>query len=643
MAVLPYPPRPGQREFVADVQEAQENGGHLIVEAGTGTGKTVCALTACCTTTAKDGRRVVYATRTNSQQSQVAREHGKLVESGEPAGLLVPFMGRRHYCPLLRSDERFRDGTPEELGKLCRDAKAKAVEARTSGRPVQGACPYYGRLLNDGPGPVEALLAQGVLDGPAVAARVEAAGSCPYEALKLVLPKARVVVVPFIFLLEERLRASLLQWMGVGPDEVHLVVDEAHNLPDAACAHHSPRIGIQTLKRAQAEAEECKDPVLAGAHLTTTFLDQFARALVDLADEFVHGQNEDGLLPPGALPETLMGSLRVPSTTLTRIALELDHWGEVVREERRSRGLLPRSYLGSVGRFLGLWLQEDDRPTAPLVVGGAQPALELVLLDPAPVLGWLSEFWSVIQMSGTLAPLEAHRALCGVPDATLREYASPFAADHLHVFGWEGLHRSHDALERDPGIVERQQQIARRLLASWSGRTGIFFPSHALLNDYLEEGFLHGLGRPIFAERPEMSMAALVGLVESFKRESRPGPLLLGVLGGRLTEGIDFPGDAMEQILIMGVPYPKPGARVQARIHHFDHKSGDGWAVAVHNPVARVLRQGIGRLIRGPDDRGTAVVLDGRIVRFRAQIPRLEMVDDPEAVALHETPQPWQV
>jgi DNA excision repair protein ERCC-2 len=655
MMRLPYPPRPGQAELVAAIHRSQSDGGHLVTEAGTGTGKTVTALTASLATTRADHRRLVYATRTNAQQTQVIREHAALVKENWPesgvegtarahpidgaaaaatsaaqatgaAPLLVPFMGRKQYCPLLRSDDRFADGTPEELGRLCRDAKRKAQQAHDLGKPVEGACPFYARLLVDGPGPVEALL-RGGLDGGELASRVEAAGSCPYEALKMLLPKADVVVLPLIFLLDDRLRRALQQWLGTGLDECHLVVDEAHHLPQAAREHHSPSLSSTALIRAQKEAEEYNDPLLAGSHLSTTVLDALLRALHALSDEFVR-DGEDGLVPPGALSESLLGTLRVPSTTLARIAADLVSWGENVREDKRSKGRLPRSHLGSVGAFLQSWLALLDAPYVHLVTGGENPALELFLLDPAPVLGWMGEFWSTTQMSGTLAPLDEHALLCGLsPERTTTlRMPSPFDPRNLRVAALEGVHRRYEAVQRDPATTIRQQEAARDALARMPGRTGLFFPSHRMLREYLEEGFLHGVARPQHVERADMDAAELGRLVDAFRRDPRPGALLLGVLGGRLTEGLDFPGDAMEHMLLFGIPYPRPSARSQALIHHYDAKSGNGWMVAVHNPVGRTLRQAIGRLIRGPDDRGTAVILDERAVRFHDHLPDLRML-----------------
>lgn len=654
MARLPYPPRPGQEDLVAAIRKAQEDSGHLVVEAGTGTGKTVSALTATLSTMAGDHRRLVYATRTNAQQAQVVREHAALLRAnwpseasdaaqssetvgpGGPPPLLVPFMGRRQFCPLLRADERFADGTAEELGRLCRDAKRKAQQAHDTGKPVEGACPFYAQLLRDGPGPVEALLRSGGLEAGELAARIEGAGSCPYESLKLLLPKADIVVLPLVFLLDDRLRQALVQWLGTGLDECHLVVDEAHHLPQAAREEHSPSLSSVSLKRAQKEAEEYADPVLAGSHLTTTVLDALLRALHGLADEFVR-DGEDGLVPPGALSEALLGQLRVPSPTLARIATDMATWGESIREDRRSKGRLPRSHLGAVGGFLHAWLAIQDAPYVHLVTGGDNPALELFLLDPAPVLGWLGDFWSTTHMSGTLAPVDEHAQLCGLsPERTAtRRFASPFDPSHLRIVALEGVHRRYEAVQRDPQVTVRQQEAARQCLSLFPGRTGLFFPSHRMLHDYLEEGFLHGVDRPMHVERADMDNAELGRLVESFRRDTRPGPLLLGVLGGRLTEGLDFPGKDMEHMILFGIPYPRPSARSQALIHHYDAKSGNGWTVAVHTPVGRTLRQAVGRLIRGPDDRGSVVLLDERAVRFHDHLPDLRMVPDQASLAAH--------
>ncbi len=631
---LPYAPRPGQRELVAAIRDAHAHHTHLVAEAATGTGKTICALTG-----TLGEAPVLYATRTNSQQDQVMKEHATLRNAGHEVGLAIPFMGRRHYCPLLKDDERFREGTPEELGRLCRDAKKKALQEQATGKPVQGACPYYAKLLQDGSDPVEALLEAGCDDTAAFGARVADAGSCPYEALKMLLPRASLVVVPSIFLIDDRLRATMMEWMGVPADAVRVVVDEAHHLPEAVRQHHSPRLGLGTLERAMKEAEQINDPSLAGRTLTTEVLSKLHLLIRDLADEHA-GENEDGWVPHDEATETLMVRLGAPGPALEKIAIEMEDWGEAIRERKRELGKLPRSYLGAVGSFLRFWIQPRDAPYVHLVVREPRPALKAYLLDPAPKCRFLRDLASSIHLSGTLAPVEAHARLLGLPkDARTLVQPSPFDPNHLRVYGVHGVRRQSVARDADPAITARQQDLARRLLERWRGRIGLFFPSHQMLQDHLAEGLLHGLDATVHQEAPGMGHRDLQAMLARFRADAAPRAILVGVLGGRLTEGVDYPGDMMERMLIMGIPYPKPSARSQALIHHFDRIDGRGWNVAVHDPTGRTMRQAVGRLIRSPDDEGTAVVLDDRVVRFRDHLPRLRMVDGVDACRDDAPPQ----
>ncbi len=631
---FPYPPRTGQRELVDAIRDAHRRHTHLVAEAATGTGKTICALTG-----SLGDQPVIYATRTNSQQEQVLQEHQALRASGQDPGLAVPFMGRRHYCPLLKDDERFQDGTPEELGRLCQDAKRKAIQQRETGRPVRGACKYYARLLDDGPGPVEALLEAGCASTAALATQVSATGSCPYEALKMLLPQAALVIVPSVFVIDDRLRATLLEWLGISADQARLVVDEAHHLPEAIRAHHSPRLGLGTLERALKEAEEIGDPTLAGRTLATEVVMQLHALVRELADEHA-GENDDGWLPHDEATECLMVRLGAPGPALERIALEMEDWGEAIRERRREQGKLPRSYFGAVGSFLRFWMAPRDAPYVHLVVREPRPALEAYLLDPAAKCRFLRDLGSSVHLSGTLAPVAAHAQLLGLPqDARCLVQASPFDPERLRIYGVHGVRRQPIAAEADPAILERQQQEARTLLQAWSGRIGLFFPSHQMMADAMEEGLLHGLDAAVFQERQGMSQSELLRLLDDFMG-GVGRRVLVGVLGGRLTEGIDYPGNAMEHMLLMGIPYPRPSARSQALIHHFDRVDGCGWQRAVHDPTGRTLRQAVGRLIRGPKDQGTAVVLDDRAVRFRDHLPRLRMVKD--AAGCRDDPAPQQ-
>jgi len=137
-------------------------------------------------------------------------------------------------------------------------------------------------------------------------------------------------------------------------------------------------------------------------------------------------------------------------------------------------------------------------------------------------------------------------------------------------------------------------------------------------------------GRRVYFEDREMDQGAFMKVVSDFKLA--PGRALLhAISGGRVSEGIDFPGAEMELAVIAGIPYPKPTAKQRALEHFCEIRFGRGWEHAVKAPTARKLQQAIGRLIRSETDLGVAVVLDKRAVHFvdsLAPVKSSDMVAD---------------
>jgi DNA excision repair protein ERCC-2 len=99
-------------------------------------------------------------------------------------------------------------------------------------------------------------------------------------------------------------------------------------------------------------------------------------------------------------------------------------------------------------------------------------------------------------------------------------------------------------------------------------------------------------------------------------------------MGGRISEGIDFPDRELEAAIVAGIPYPKPTAKQRALLHYYEIKFGRGWEYTVKAPVTRKLLQAIGRLIRTETDVGVAVILDRRANQFsdRLDVAKTEFV-----------------
>ncbi len=98
--------------------------------------------------------------------------------------------------------------------------------------------------------------------------------------------------------------------------------------------------------------------------------------------------------------------------------------------------------------------------------------------------------------------------------------------------------------------------------------------------------------------------------------------MFLTVMGGKIAEGIDFPGEELSLAVIVGLPFPPPSLVLDEMRQRYDRKygPGKGWEYTSMVPAIRKVQQAIGRLIRTETDRGAAVILDSRVARYREQL-----------------------
>jgi len=149
--------------------------------------------------------------------------------------------------------------------------------------------------------------------------------------------------------------------------------------------------------------------------------------------------------------------------------------------------------------------------------------------------------------------------------------------------------------------------------------TIVFYPSYAVMERISSRTRLSIGGRRVMSERREMAQGDFMRTVGDFKASPRES-LMHAIAGGRISEGIDFPGEELEVAIIAGIPYPKPTAKQRALQHFCELRFGDGWERAVKAPTTRKLLQAIGRLIRSEQDRGVAIILDRRAVQFSESV-----------------------
>ncbi len=599
-----------------EIQVSLKEGESFVYQAATGSGKTICTLTAVLEYAEEGGKKILYLTRTNSQQRQVLLE---LREIGGHHGLGL--QGRNNTCLLAQDDEELKDGNAEELSKYCSDRK-KEVRTALNEDKEPSSCPYYGGLLQCELDELRMWFKQNV---PTVDESLEHCKEkeiCPYELTKALIPDAVVVTAPYIYFFVPFIRRQLLEWMNVEISDLIVVVDEAHNLPDYARELSTSEITKVTLERAIGESKEFGDPVLQNDEPISGLCELFQAIMLDIVDEFVI--EEDGLIPPSELKTELLHSLSMNTNQLKGVIKDLKIRGEIVQESRREEKKLPRSYINSFASFLTSWFSIKRQDYIKLVNGGDNPSLEAFCLDPSNVTMVLNNCHSSIHQSATLEPLEEYIDSIGLPsDTNTAIYPSPFSSDNKALFYMEGVTTRYEELQRSEEIIVKLQEELTKIIDNIDRNIVVFFPSYGLMENITHD--LRSARKKLFFERKGMDQPALMSTVNEFKQE---GGVLFSVIGGRVSEGMDFPGEELEVAVVGGIPFPKPTARQKGLKYYYDMKFNKGWEYTVKAPAVRKVLQATGRLIRSEEDLGVSVILDERAIHFNKYLEDLRLVEN---------------
>lgn len=593
------------------VADAAATKGHLALEMPTGSGKTVVLLAGALETALKTGKRILYVSRTHTQQEQTIKEFNEITKKANLSLRAYAIQGRARLCLKLdeAKDPEWAEASPEELGHFC--SSAKSATDRDPGSSQ--ACRFWEKLRGTSDDDLNAWVGAEAHTAEWLRAASYERGLCPYEMVKRLLPSATLVVAPYVFAFDMGLRRRLLEWWGCQETDVILIVDEAHNVPSYLRESSSPRLTRERLRRCLGEAQEMGNPDVIKDLPAKQFIEGLAIDLDKIVGEYC--KEEDGFVPPFEFETALLERFTINTRTLTEASNTLRNLGEAYKDRRKLLGRIPRSHLSHLATFLRGWLESDEEGFVKLAGRDPQRYLEAFLVDTARLSEIFTSFHASIHASGTLDPIEEYRDSLGLPPETkLERFPSPFPADALTIECIQGVTTKYETLLLDPSAVDRLQETTRKVLEAVRVKAACFMPSHRLLSEFHELGIFSALIGAPHIERPDLSSADVAALLEDHRRSLTS--LLVGVLGGRLSEGLDFPGRQLEAIVVVGVPFPKPTAHQRALFHYYEVRFGRGWDYAVRAPTLRRIRQALGRLIRGPTDRGFAIILDDRAAPF---------------------------
>lgn len=600
--------RPGQQAMTEAIVDAVRDKRHLLVQAGTGTGKSLAYLAPALTT---DGP-VVISTATLALQSQLV-DHDLPRLSKAVAPLLgkeptfALLKGRHHYVCLAKLEHVDEDepqdalfertkwlGEAGKLGKQIVRIREWADETKTGDRDE----------LDPG---VDDTAWRSV---STPARECVGAQKCPYGADCFAeLSRARAREADVVVTNHSLLSYDMLAGRHIVPPHKLLIVDEAHELADRVSS-------------------------AAQAELTSTVVDSTARA----ARSFVEGEDYQGLLE-GADALTV-GLAEVPPGRLTRGLPQALHEACVLLDSATRRGLTAigdvkaddpdpvrkqqaKSMLTDVSTAVQRLLEGSGADVA-WVEHEPRRALIVAPLSVAGLLGdKLYEDRTVVATSATLAlggkfesiakalgqPVEGGpEGLAGGRSTGFRtlDVGSPFDYPKQGIL----YVAAHLPRPTQSGLSDAAGNELLSLVTALGGRSLGLFSSRRAAQQAAE--FVRAKTDLTVLLQGDESLPILV---RRFRDERNS--CLFGVMS--LWQGVDVPGDACQLVVIDRLPFPRPDEPLAAaRSEAVDAAGGSGFA-SVSVPIAAVrLAQGVGRLIRSNDDRGVVAVLDSRLETARA-------------------------
>jgi len=614
-------PREGQIEMAEAVANSLADRHHLLVQAGTGTGKSLAYLVPALVY----GKKVLVATATLALQRQlIERDLPKIKgalekELGRDLTFAV-YKGVGNYVCLQKMNSEGNDPDGEvllEIGTLEKDAKRLRAWVETPG--VSGD--------RD--------------DAPVVDRRVWIANStsgrecmgaeeCPFGSRCFAVnAKAKAQTADVVVTNHTLLAIEIVDSHPILPERDAIILDEAHEFMDRTTQAVTEELTAGRVERAAKMAKKHMPGKAAIAFDKAA--DLFAEALTDYASDVRNDPTKAGRMPE--LPSVLEAPTRKIKESAAAVIALINADSEIIDPDS----------LAERARVKGATQEVLTTATKLLKPGHGQvmwfePNFSTIYLAPLQVSSVLRENLltrtPVIATSATLSVGKSFDAIASSIGFVVNKSSSeeeesesfesgeidPANVQMLDVgspfdFANQGmlyLPRHIPEPGRDGPSIEALTELGE-LAEAAGGRTLALFSSWRgveMADEHLRR-VLKELKLPIITQRRGDSVGPLV---DRFAED--PRSILLGTIS--LWQGIDVPGPSCTLVVIDRIPFPRPDEPVMAaRAAEADEAGGSGFMQVSLPRAALLLAQGTGRLIRSIDDRGVVAILDSRITTKR--------------------------
>ena len=600
--------RAGQRTMAAHVAQALELQRHLLVQAGTGTGKSLGYLVPALARVGESDQPIVVATATLALQAQIVnRDIPRLLQALEPRpesqAQVALLKGRNNYLCL----HKLEGGYPEDEPDALFDMPSSTSRV---GEEVVRLREWADRTETGD----RDELKPGVSDRAWAQVSVSAAEClgrrCPLvEECFSEMARSRAAEADIVITNHALLAINAFEGMKVLPEHETVIIDEAHELVDRVTGAVSGSLTVAMVRRA---ARSVKKHSKADSGALEMAAGTLETAFEGLAEGLLKGLDGRLLTAISAVND----AARTALSDTKPDGQDVDAGLQMARSRVSEVHDMSSRILEASGEQDVLWIYrqggwENGRyvaasDTDPATLNIAPLSVGLQLRD-----GLFADR-TVILTSATLTVGDSFDVAAGAlglqgegaPRWTSIDVGSPFDYRKQGIMYVAG-----DLKPPGFGVHEGQLERLRELCeASEGGALGLFSSKRAAERaaEYMREH--SDLNILLQGE------SSLKALVEEFSEDV--DSCLFGTMS--LWQGVDVPGDSCRLVVMDRIPFPRPDDPIaQARTESVNRHRGNGFmAVSAHHAAIR-MAQGAGRLIRSVNDRGVVAVLDSRLATKR--------------------------
>lgn len=568
--------REGQKKFMKDSEESFRENNVLIAHAPTGIGKTAAVLTAAAKE--KTDKEKIFFLTSKQSQHEIAIETVKDMPEKISA---IDVISKKDMC--LREASKLPYPVFEEYcnrnGKTECNLFTNKMKEVVEG--LKNETKHISELMKT----------------------CKYNNVCPHKSALSAGKVNDIVVCDYNYIFSD-IRDRIFEILEIDLEDVLLVVDEAHNLPDRIRSNLEETLSIDILQDAF--------KVLQGySSSLSSFMSRLSNELggmeekekrIDKAflDEKIERAMKGGLSQFNSLEE-LLADLKVVAN-------------DIIEEDPSATAPM------KVYSFFSKWKEEGDEilryiETSPF-------RINVKLLDPSRYSeGIFDAVKGAVLMSGTLHPGEMYADILGISEAKIKRYDSPFPDKNKKIVSVNNLTTAYK--ERDLRMYQAYANSIADVANNIPGNLAVFFPSYNLLNKIYDRLTRVHLEKELLVEEREHNKKEKRELVDGLKKSNEK--ILLGVQGGSLSEGVDYRNNILSGVYIVGIPFPPPSLEINALQEYYSQKFGKdkGYKYSRIYPAINRVLQAAGRPIRSKNDRAMIILGDKRFnyKKYKKNLP----------------------